>query len=164
MPDPLVIQIRDDIVSTLAAVMTANGNPVTLNVQLDTPRGNIDDPAQVTCVVAMEDEAVVDEGSGTTQSGSMVDTPFKLEMTAYSSNDAENDSPNDPRTTLETAYGEVFRALREDRSRGGISGVYNTVIDKPVFFPKGDGGSMTCVAPVVVKRIHSLNDPDSYSA
>lgn len=161
MPDPLVIQIRDDIVTTL---VNSNGDLVTLDVQLDTARGNVDDPMQVTCVVAMEDEAVVDEGSGTTQSGSFVDSPFKLELTAYNSNDSENDSPNDPRTTLETAYRQVFQALRQDRSRGSIAGVWNTIIDKAVFFPKGDGGSMTCVVPVVVKRIHSLNDPDSYSA
>lgn len=152
---PIVEQIMLNILETLEDVSTANRYSVTLYVQRANPQGNVDDPSRVTCIVFSDDASITTEG-GTVQSGAFIDKPFQLKLAAYEGEDSEYPA----RQTLEMAASDITRALRLDRSRGSVAGVYNTSIGEPAFRVPGEskGGADECVMTVTVSYRRSIDD------
>lgn len=155
---PIVEQIMLNILDTLGDVTTANRYSVTLDVQRASIKGNVDNPELITCVVHSDDATINSEG-GTVQSGTFVDKPFLLKIAAYEGEDSEYPV----RQTLEMAASDATRALRMDRSRGSVAGVYNTTISEPSFRTPGEtqGGADECVLTVTVSYRRTLDDRES---
>lgn len=150
MPEPIVEQIRQNLLTVLGGITTGNSYQYTLNVQSAARHGN---PAtDLTCILEMGDEQIVDDDSG--RGANLQDTQFQS-FFVFVHVSTQSGVAYDQKCNRIVA--DVRKAVLADWSRGGLA--LWTRRQEASFFLEDTGKVGGVRIDFLVNYRHRLNDP-----